>query len=103
MNKSSNKNPKTVEEKLDLIWERCKRNMSDFSTYETEMIDIRKKVSENNSDPSSPLLGVIYATLKKLTSTSILTTKIKYFVQQLPDLCLEDMFDKKETGVMTDL
>lgn len=47
--------PKTVEGKLDLIWDRCKRNMSDFSTYETEMIEIRKKVAENNPDPDSPL------------------------------------------------
>ena len=46
---------KTVEKKLDLILDRCKRNMSDFSTYETEMIEIRKNVAENNSDEDSPL------------------------------------------------
>jgi hypothetical protein len=28
--------PKTVEGKLDLIWDRCKRNMSDFSYYEKD-------------------------------------------------------------------
>lgn len=88
MNKTLRKDfPKTVEEKLDLIWNRCKKNMSDFSDYETEIIEIRKKVAENNSDPDSPLFRTYIRHLEEID-------KYIYFDE------ISNIYRKTATGLM---
>src|ERR1700693_2755417 len=45
----------TVEEKLDLILNRCKKNLSTTEDLKPEWIEICKKVAENNADLGCPL------------------------------------------------
>ena len=45
----------TERAKLDLIWERCKKNMSTTDDLEAEWVEICKKVAESNPNTSCPL------------------------------------------------